>query len=1001
MRHFSKFLTIALLVISTFTTAFGQMRYKPKYLRENDTTFRAFASYLSETGFIRFDAEKRPIDPDTFFETYGSAIGLGKHYAMKPIKGKTDEKGVRRQQYQLFYKNTRVEDCDFSLHSVGKRLLIVDGSMAENIEFDVDKPMPESKALDFALADQKLNAANFKGADKLPKGELVIANVGGEVVKSSYQFCYAFDLNLTPTELSAGSTRHPFRLYVDATSGKIVRRLSLRFTCALGHNTHPGVPHRHHENLPNPPVLSISVPKMEESSFTPIFPNRYGYAQTFQTETTGGNVYRLTYGSLETKRFTISADDPEPVTNTGINWGYNRRDATTAHWLMQKIHLFFNEAPFMRNGFDGLGNYPKVFVNLGGPNPVAADVRTYWQNGIMYFGRAPLPSQTMNDVTADPNTPFMSADIATHEFMHGVTDALVPNRLTYFGEPGAIHESLSDIVGTAFERWLLPEDWNWNCGEDAFLLRSMSNPSQQFPPLQPGQPTTYLTDPAWHNTSDSDDFGGVHTNSGVMNKWFHTLCTGQGPSTTTITPISFDDAFKILHGVFKNNLIRSNTNYPHMRDITVESARIEFPQNGGCSPQVQAVIAAWATAGLPMTNCNVPCTLPTNTCYKIKVVSTDKRLQATADGKVQQLPGNNQSNQLWKVTDRGSGRVSFTVQDGSERAIGAANGANYGEELGLTSYSGNGQQDWAIQCYPVNQSYWRIHNGNNNNTWDLRGWGNEPQLQIWGNTSENFVGFRMFSFEPATCPLPPTTCSLPANACYTIKVESSNKRLQATSDNKIHQLPANGINSQIWKVTNRGNGRISLTVQDGSNRAIRTNGDAAFGEELTLSGYVPDGKQDWTVGCHPTDSNLWRVFYPSNNHTWDLRNWGQDPQLQIWGNTSENFVSFRSFRFENATCPSGRKAATEPTQPDDTMNLRITPNPNTGRFLVQFQTKQGQSATLSILDEIGRSVRPSQTVMGTGQSYSQLITLPTHVHGVLFLRVNSGAEQSSLKFIVE
>ena len=134
---------------------------------------------------------------------------------------------------------------------------------------------------------------------------------------------------------------------------------------------------------------------------------------------------------------------------------------------------------------------------------------------------------------------------------------------------------------------------------------------------------------------------------------------------------------------------------------------------------------------------------------------------------VNQQPANNQNNQIWKVEDRGNGRVSFTTQDGTNRAVQAANGANNGEVLALTGYNGDGRQNWAMLCNPADNSLWRVVYPTNNNTWDLRDFGNQPQLQIWGNTSESFYDYRSFRFQPVSCPSTPTGCNFSVSASNT------------------------------------------------------------------------------------------------------------------------------------------------------------------------------------------------------------------------------------------
>lgn len=87
-----------------------------------------------------------------------------------------------------------------------------------------------------------------------------------------------------------------------------------------------------------------------------------------------------------------------------------------------------------------------------------------------------------------------------HELTHGVTEKTA--NLEYYGEPGALNESFSDIIGNSIEgaNWLIG-DKIYTPGIAGDALRSLANP-----PLY-GQPDKYSD-----RYTGSADEGGVHTN---------------------------------------------------------------------------------------------------------------------------------------------------------------------------------------------------------------------------------------------------------------------------------------------------------------------------------------------------------------------------------------------------------------------------------------------------------------------------------------------------------
>lgn len=301
MKHYTiRCLLLCYLILGGVTNSFAQ-KFKPKYLREKDQSLLPLTFYASDNGWLEFrqDKDAERVNPDEFFNRFGKSLGLGEGYHLKPTQDETDYREIRYQRFQLYYKNIRVEGAEYSLHSRNKQLRNAHGRIVEGLLLDVDKPMPERKALELALADQKLTTDQFKGRD-LPKGELLIAWLGAEELPQNYKLCYAF-------EVPSQSEKQPgnLRIYVDATTGQVVQRVSLSSTC-FG-------PARHSAGLLSRPVectetivrAKQALGPLTASTFTPFSTpysfntNRYFSAQgvgSFETElisTNLGQQYRL------------------------------------------------------------------------------------------------------------------------------------------------------------------------------------------------------------------------------------------------------------------------------------------------------------------------------------------------------------------------------------------------------------------------------------------------------------------------------------------------------------------------------------------------------------------------------------------------------------------------------------------------------------------------------------------------------------------------------------
>jgi bacillolysin len=134
-------------------------------------------------------------------------------------------------------------------------------------------------------------------------------------------------------------------------------------------------------------------------------------------------------------------------------------------------------------------------------------------------------------------------DVVGHEFTHGVTNS--ESGLAKRFESGAINESFSDIWGEFIDIYNangdLPGD-AWLHGEDhpGGPDRSLSNPPQFGDPDKVTSPY-YCCVPE----SESYDFGGIHTNSGVNNKAAY-LMYSYGLTRDKIAKIYYEAQTNIL-----------------------------------------------------------------------------------------------------------------------------------------------------------------------------------------------------------------------------------------------------------------------------------------------------------------------------------------------------------------------------------------------------------------------------------------------------------------------
>lgn len=138
----------------------------------------------------------------------------------------------------------------------------------------------------------------------------------------------------------------------------------------------------------------------------------------------------------------------------------------------------------------------------------------------------------------------LADDVVAHELTHAVTEKSAV--LAYYMQSGALNESYSDIFGetvdltnnkgtdTAAVRWYEAEDL------DDGPVRNMLDPHEFYDPAKVSDSDLFIC----HNT---DDLGGVHTNSGVPNHSYALMVDGGTYNGQTITGIGLTKAGKIQY----------------------------------------------------------------------------------------------------------------------------------------------------------------------------------------------------------------------------------------------------------------------------------------------------------------------------------------------------------------------------------------------------------------------------------------------------------------------
>lgn len=260
-------------------------------------------------------------------------------------------------------------------------------------------------------------------------------------------------------------------------------------------------------NASNGEIIN-EVPVESKAASTGSGKDLTGVNQTFNINKSsswyGGTSYQLYDTKRKIKIYDASNGRTPGSVVTSSSKNFNDPAAVSALINLGKTYDYYKNN-FNRTSYDNKGASIIASVHYKEPYSYSGYDNAYWT------------SQGSQFVFGDGETYFTplsgALDVIGHEFTHAVVETTCD--LEYQGQSGALNEAFADIIGNFIEgdndsQWLIGEDIMKN-GDAA--LRSMSNPEQFSQPSKVnGQ---YYANP--NNTSANNDYGGVHTNSGILN----------------------------------------------------------------------------------------------------------------------------------------------------------------------------------------------------------------------------------------------------------------------------------------------------------------------------------------------------------------------------------------------------------------------------------------------------------------------------------------------------
>ncbi len=443
----------------------------------------------------------------SFFEKHKAAYKMNNPTEeLHPLRIDEDDLGMRHVRFQQYYQGVKVIGGDIITHFDRQGILkTVNGNFIPEITLDVTPRLSAADAT--ALAQDDL--AGFFGKGNPGPAELAVFPWEGKTYLCWRMFLYS------------DTPMGRWEYFVDAHAGEIIykaNRIMNSDAIGTGIGVMGGARNHIDTDYNGSNYRMIDYTRQLNN-------NPHGHdgqmpdGNYLQTNVAGSTLP----GSVATDADNVW-DDPNTQSPAVDGHVYS---ALVYDWWLSE---------FNRNGYDNAGASMLTIVNYSGDG----DNNAYWDGSRIVIWSW---SSGWRSLAGCP-------DVIAHEWGHAVTEYC--SNLIYEKEPGALNESFSDMMGAAFEFAHDTMDTpDWLMGENGQIsgegFRSMSDPHLFGDPDYYGTSDPYWVDvenctPSWLN-----DYCGVHTNSGVGNKWFYLLSDGGTHYGVTVNGIGVANAIKIAY----------------------------------------------------------------------------------------------------------------------------------------------------------------------------------------------------------------------------------------------------------------------------------------------------------------------------------------------------------------------------------------------------------------------------------------------------------------------
>lgn len=213
---------------------------------------------------------------------------------------------------------------------------------------------------------------------------------------------------------------------------------------------------------------------------------------------------------------------------------FNNKTAVSAHWNSIVSYDYYRST-FNRNSINGTGGNIISFVNVAESDGSSME-NAFWNGNAMWYGNGGSAFKQL----------ARGLDVGGHEMTHGVIEKTA--NLEYQDESGALNESFADIFAAMIDR----DDWK--IGED--VINTGITPNNALRSLEDPHNGVASSHPLWQpkhvneQYNGTEDNGGVHINSGIVNHAFYRFATNAA--------VGKDKAEQVYYKALRDYLVKSS-----------------------------------------------------------------------------------------------------------------------------------------------------------------------------------------------------------------------------------------------------------------------------------------------------------------------------------------------------------------------------------------------------------------------------------------------------------